>query len=913
MKTSTRFLTVLMAIFLAVGLTHAQQQIPFEGYVADGEGIAGWNADGSGPEPAATGHQVPAPGFGNQYYYGASQDYITGNPDDAAFHFLSGMTGFPQFEQALADHGFTPDQVKCKYGLCSLEEDVEGLDWFFIDDWAYANYYSISFVIELDGEPILSGFMDWANWHINTVGGNLVWEVESGYTSLNNVAENGTGHYAVAQAFLNDLDGKEIKTSFQANFGGQYINGEGRDGAFENVINGMLTVGNPNIPIQGLHADNEGTASWNADGTGPEPYGYGHDNTVYYSASVDYDGINSSPDACLGHFLEGSTGFFNTLLQLQYRGFEISDLKMKMGLCSLGPDVENEDWGVNQNGQDWVNEYNQRFTIEIDGEPIIEYLQDTNKMTFINPGTTTWSTKSSVGKVYDISENASPEAQYVAQSFLRDVGTHYLVTDVADITYVGPMPPGNGRSGVWYELVEGYVKAVHTRATFVEEGPVSGEWTMENSPYNIEGPVSVEQEDSLIIHEGVRVAIRGPFPITVKGYIKAEGNEDSKILFSASNPNITWDGLDYEGANILSSEPSVYNQCIFQYGRAQSGEEYNSGGAIAVRDYNDLEFYNCTFRHNMADLPAVSFATNAGAIGLWNASPIIQKCIFYDNYALHYAGAILAYLGSSPVISNCLFFNNESERGGALAYYENSNGILINNTIADNYATYGGGLYFYMQSNPEIINTILWGNEADAGHQVYSSTNSSSNPGFYYCDIEEGQAGFGGSQINGGYFSNLEEDPLFTDDPESTLYTVDAASPCIDAGTPDTSAWYYPQYLPETCLCGNPRKSGTNIDMGAYEYVILGIEDPQAIDHSLHIYPNPVQGEATIKLKAQNKSVIRVELYNSIGKKVETILDGTVQAGDQTINFQTMHLKTGMYFCRIQAGNKAVTKKIIKL
>ena len=105
MKNFTKSLMIVFAFMMAGRFLIAQQQIQFEGLYGDGEGIAGWNADGSGPEPAATGHLIPAPGFGNQFYYGSSHDYITGDTDHAAFHFLTGMTGFPEFEQALADYG----------------------------------------------------------------------------------------------------------------------------------------------------------------------------------------------------------------------------------------------------------------------------------------------------------------------------------------------------------------------------------------------------------------------------------------------------------------------------------------------------------------------------------------------------------------------------------------------------------------------------------------------------------------------------------------------------------------------------------------------------------------------------------------------------------------------------------------
>jgi hypothetical protein len=887
---------------MATSFLIAQSQIQFEGLYSQGEGAVGWNADGSGPEPAAIGHN-------GIYYYTASRDYVDSGSSSGG-RLLENINGFPLFAEALVDNGYTPDQVSFTFGLADMGDDIQGIDWFSIGSVNYSNFYPIIIRMYLAGEPMISAI---GNYGIYIVGAGLQ-EMETGFLKVDDVsAQSSVPVQLIAAAFMNDMEGEELKANIQVDFAAE-LTGNGRLGGYFDAVC-TFTKGLPTLPMQGLHAENEGIAGWNADGTGPEPYGNGHSDVVYYSASVDYDDINPDPDACLAHFLEGSTGFFNTLLQLQYRGLEIGDLKLKMGLCSLGSDVEGEDWGY-ENGFHWLNEYNNLFTIEINGEPILEVLQDTNRMTFINPGTVTWSAKSSVGKVYNISENASQEAQYVAQSFLRDMGTHYLATDVTDISYLGPMPPGNGRSGVWYELVEGAMIGVHEKATFIPEGMLSGTWTAENSPYYVDGHLEIANGETLTIEPGVKVAVRGPYHFEVQGCVKAEGTTEENIVFTRSNPNLWWDGFDYDGTP-NTNDPSVFNHCIFQYGRAQGEGEYASGGVFAVRDYDNIEIYNSTFRHNLADMEDPSYASCGGAIALWNSNPFIQKCVFYDNYALDYAGAILVYAGSEPIISNCLFYENESEYGGALAFYENSNGVLIYNTLADNYAYYGGGgLYFYMQSNPEIINTIIWGNEANNGSQIYSSYNSSSNPGFYYCNIEGGQAGFGGSQINGGYLFNIEDDPLFSGDEQNPYSLLNNNSPCWNAGTPDTSALFvtYSQYLPETCLCDSTRIADGCIDIGAYEYPLyVGIsEHILSSGKKISTYPNPFHQSFTISFKLENPARVSIEIYTVEGEKTETIFDGQLQTGEQSINYQTTPLKPGIYFCIIKSGDQVVSKKLIK-
>ena len=891
MKTKTTTFVIALTALLMFMLTAitTQSQIQFEGLYSDGMGGAGWNADGSGTEPYGDGH-------GDIFYYTASRDYVDG-ADYCGAKLTDVFNGFTMFEQALATNGYTYDQVTLKTALADLGDDVQGIDYFTVDGLHYCNFYPVRMTIELDGESLVEGIGNYSMY----ISGTNVREFQSGFLKINNISgSSSVAVQNVAAAFLEDMANEELQASIQLSDNVATLSGNGRFGAYTNVVC-TFEKGLPEIPFQGLNADHEGFAGWDADGTGLEPYGNGPYTQLYYGASLDYDEIDPDLNACLGHFLDGQKGFLNTLLQLQYRGYEIGDLKCKLGLNSLGPMVEGEDWN-----DDLFNYYNNVFTFEINNEPILSFLCDTNLLVYDNG----WSNITSIGKVYDISENSSADAQFVAQSFMKDLGNHSLRQMSPSIVF-GSLFNGNGRDGAKYEILSGKIQAVHEQATFVPAGPVSGTWTLEDSPVYIEGPVTVENGQTLEIEPGVRVATRGTYSITVEGNILAEGTADNPIMFTASNPNITWDGLDYEGQNIVSANPSVFDHCIFQYGQAQGGGEYNSGGIFAVRNYNNLEIYNSTFRHNMADLYSTTYVTCGGAVALWNASPFIQKCIFYDNYALDYAGAILAYMGSEPIISNCLFYNNESPKGGALAYYENSSGVLINNTIVENTSNTGGGLYFYDQSSPEIINTVLWNNSAmSTGNQVFLSSNPG-EPGFYYCDIEGGQEGFGGNPFWGDYLFNMDEDPIFENNPDFP-YLIGAGSPCINMGTPDTSMWYYSEYLPETCLSGQPRILNDRIEIGAYERLATGIAESVSKDDFMSLRPNPVYQSAIITYELPENSNVKIDIYNYTGQKVFSLTPGKQQQGLVSIPVDFGLLPPGSYICKVTTDKVVQTSKFIK-
>ncbi|MBE9491946.1 MAG: T9SS type A sorting domain-containing protein [Bacteroidetes bacterium] len=579
---------------------------------------------------------------------------------------------------------------------------------------------------------------------------------------------------------------------------------------------------------------------------------------------------------------------------------------MKYGLNSLGPDVEGEDWGDN-----WCNYYNNNFVFELNGEPILTVFEDTIKLV---SWASYWTDEGSIGKVYDISENASPEAQFVAQSFLKDMGSHYLKTITSEVHYVyGGDFTGNGRNGAKYEITEGAIVGVHEKATFIPEGTVSGIWTVENSPYYIDGHITVEEGQTLTVEPGVKVAVRGPYHFNVEGCVLAEGTNDNNITFTRSNPIVWWDGFDYD-AITATNDTSIFNFCLFEYAYAQGAAPANSGGAFAILNLNNIEIINSIFQYNKADIESPPWTPSGGAIAIENGGNVfIQKCIFRNNYALD-GGAIIAYSGTNPIISNCLFYENEANSdAGAIEFNSNCGGILINNTFTDNQANNGGAIQVKSNSSPMFINTIFWGNVASGSGNQVMIEDPASQPGFYYCDIEEGQAGFGGANFTGNYLFNLEEDPNFETNTEFP-YILSAASPCINMGTPDTSAWFYEQYLPETCLCGNTRILDGRIEIGAYERLITGLNDKVLSNKmDFQVFPNPSSNNISLEFELTESTFVSIELFNAVGSQLMVIENASFTMGRHNISHDIGALPEGIYFCRLQIGNEIYTRKIIKL
>lgn len=108
--------------------------IVFRGSVADGLGIALWQADGTGPEPAAIGHRFVTPiETITAHYYVASRDHI-----DSAVR--AGLTasqlrgGWSQLRAVLRANDLTPADLHMRVPLTTAGADREGEDWFYRDD-----------------------------------------------------------------------------------------------------------------------------------------------------------------------------------------------------------------------------------------------------------------------------------------------------------------------------------------------------------------------------------------------------------------------------------------------------------------------------------------------------------------------------------------------------------------------------------------------------------------------------------------------------------------------------------------------------------------------------------------------------------------------------------------------------------
>lgn len=81
----------------------------------------------------------------------------------------------------------------------------------------------------------------------------------------------------------------------------------------------------------------------------------------------------------------------------------------------------------------------------------------------------------------------------------------------------------------------------------------------------------------------------------------------------------------------------------------------------------------------------------------------------------------------------------------------------------------------------------------------------------------------------------------------------------------------------------------------------------------LQNYPNPFNPRTTIEFSLAKSGYTSLIVYDILGKPVATLVNGELQAGYHTINFNASNLSAGVYFYSLNSGDFSSAKKLILL
>ncbi len=94
------------------------------------------------------------------------------------------------------------------------------------------------------------------------------------------------------------------------------------------------------------------------------------------------------------------------------------------------------------------------------------------------------------------------------------------------------------------------------------------------------------------------------------------------------------------------------------------------------------------------------------------------------------------------------------------------------------------------------------------------------------------------------------------------------------------------------------------------------IEDDKNIPYTFSLYqnyPNPFNPNTTIIYFIPKESFVNINVYNSIGQLVKSLVNENQKPGKYKINFSAAELASGVYYYQLFSDNISITKKFLLL
>jgi hypothetical protein len=98
--------------------------------------------------------------------------------------------------------------------------------------------------------------------------------------------------------------------------------------------------------------------------------------------------------------------------------------------------------------------------------------------------------------------------------------------------------------------------------------------------------------------------------------------------------------------------------------------------------------------------------------------------------------------------------------------------------------------------------------------------------------------------------------------------------------------------------------------------LITNIKDDTPIVYDYELsqnFPNPFNPITTIEFAIPDREKIKIEVYDLLGRKIETLIDNEIEAGKHQISFNATGLASGIYFYRLITSITTFTKKMMIL
>jgi hypothetical protein len=447
-------------------------------------------------------------------------------------------------------------------------------------------------------------------------------------------------------------------------------------------------------------------------------------------------------------------------------------------------------------------------------------------------------------------------------------------------------------------------------------GEVDGTWNASGNPYIVEHSITVTAGKTLTINPGVEVYCSGYDSISIYGGLYVLGNVMDSVIFAPLSTNI-WNGIFFMPGALDNSEIAYARIWGASVGVTISGADAGIHNSTIVGESRSLTLFYAagTFADNTI---SCTFLTPTAVYMLKSDAKLLRNTITSSNtdielsgyaiYALYCSYAVIDYnyIQSQGVgevygilCDNCdyiqlkhnLVESVSTRISSGISGVDSYQPFLLNNTVVTASASVDKGISCF-NTHAIITNCIVTGDGNSIGIYCLNS-----NPTITYNNVWYHGTNYQGCTPGEG---SISLNPLFVGGiPYS--YHLNPESPCIDVGNPNYS---------------DP--DGTRSDMGAFYYPHVAVSSNRQTNLPLHHqleanYPNPFNSETIIPFAVSQRAQVTLEIFNVLGQRISVLMNRVLDAGEYRVSWSAGSLPSGIYFCKMEAGEETFRQKIVLL
>lgn len=90
-----------------------------------------------------------------------------------------------------------------------------------------------------------------------------------------------------------------------------------------------------------------------------------------------------------------------------------------------------------------------------------------------------------------------------------------------------------------------------------------------------------------------------------------------------------------------------------------------------------------------------------------------------------------------------------------------------------------------------------------------------------------------------------------------------------------------------------------------------GLSETLKKDLAFNVYPNPMSVRANVQLELKQSEQVNISIADLVGRKIQTIQQGQMQAGIHSLSIDKAHLTPGIYLINVETAKGAFSHKLV--